>query len=301
MKILKELDLNNVVFLDIETVAATNNLTEDNPLWAAWEYKMTHGREPIGGDNIPFSYLEKAALFAEFGKIVCITIGKVVEGKIKLKSYVDHDEKVLLQNFGKDLTNIIASNRHTVVCGHAIKGFDLPWIMRRMIVHQIELPSLIDTAHLKPWETTAIDTMDLWKGTGFNGGSLIAISAALGLLNPKDEMEGFQTTGAYYNDEDGLDKIRIYCEKDVVTVANIVRKCRYEDVVAVDDNASIDTKKVGVLERVYNTKNFDKASEQTILENFKQLDESEAVEAKTILEVIIPKTKTVTVKTKVGR
>jgi hypothetical protein len=288
MKILKSLDLNNVVFLDIETVAGTDRLTEDNPMWDSWKYKMEHGREPIGGTDVAASYIDKAALFAEFGKIVCITIGKIVGEEIKLKSYADHDEKVLLTNFCADLDNIIASNKNTVLCGHAIKGFDLPWIMRRCIVHQVELPTLIDTAHLKPWETTAIDTMDLWKGTGFNGGSLIAIAVALGLHNPKDEMEGFQTTKAYYEDKDGLVKIQTYCEKDVVTVANIVRKCRYEPIVT-RTLAKIDTKKVGQLERVFNTKKIDKTTQGQLLDMYKTLEGEEAKIAKTILEVVVPK------------
>lgn len=282
MKILNELDLDNVVFIDIETVAGAEKLTKDNPLWDSWDYKMKHGRDPIGGDDAVKAFSEKAALFAEFGKIVCITIGKIKDGVLKMKTFVDENEERLLTDFCGTLTNITQANKKTVLCGHAVKGFDLPWIMRRCIVNQVNLPTLIDTGHLKPWETTTIDTADLWKGTGFNGGSLIAIAVALGLSNPKDELEGYQTTETYYKDKDWKAKMAKYCEKDVLTVANIVRKCRHESVVE-GEAAEIKEKTVGVLQRIYNSGAISKADEKQVLKIYNTL----TAEEKTIADLIL--------------
>jgi hypothetical protein len=146
-----------------------------------------------------------------------------------------------------------AANKGLRLAGHAIKGFDIPFIMRRCLVNQIELPSLIDIAHLKPWELTAIDTLELWKGTGFNGSSLINIATALGIPSPKDEMEGEETYEYYYNHKDGVDLIRKYCEKDVKTVCNIILKCRYEAPVEMEAS-TIKVKPVGLVEKAFNGK-----------------------------------------------
>ena len=309
MKILKELDLNNVVFIDIETVNAVKELQIATPLWDAWKYKLNFGRDPLlkrepgeaGLDRFNEKakelYNSDAALYPEFGKIVCITIGKIKDDGLKLKSYVGDDEKVLLAEFCNTLTNMIAANKKTVLCGHAIKGFDIPWLMRRCIVNQVELPTLLDTAHLKPWETTAIDTMDLWKGTSFNGASLIAITTALGLHNPKDELAGYQTNEVYYNKQNGLKLIQAYCEKDVTAVANIVRKCRYEPVVEVDnldafkvrpvsEGDAFKVKQVGVLNKVFNTGSLTPEDENKIMTNYSKLNAEEKVVAKDILDLV---------------
>lgn len=282
MKILNQVNPDNVVFIDIETVAATPKLTKDHPLWDAWRYKMEHGRDPIGGDDVAGSYIEQAALYAEFGKIVCITIGKIINNKLNLKSYYGDDERALLADFCSALNNVIAANKSTVLCGHAIKGFDLPWIMRRCLVHGIDLPTLIDTAHLKPWETTAIDTMELWKGTGFNGGSLIAIAACMGIPNPKDDIEGFETTGVYYNEKDGLNRIERYCRKDVTTVANIFRKLRYEPLLITGDD-DIRVEKVGELQKAFNTGKFD---EKAVSVGYRALKPNEKAIANEIIGII---------------
>lgn len=296
MKILKALDLENVVFIDIETVGEVEKLEKGTLLYDSWVYKMKYNKEQIdkGEKTYEQLYEESSSLYAEFAKVVCITIGKIVKGKLKLKSYADKDEKVVLTKFCRDLTNIIASNKNTVLSGHSIKGFDIPFIMRRCMVNQVEPPSLIDVAALKPWEVSAIDIGELWKGSAFTGASLMNIAVALGLENPKEEMYPYETASIYYADpENGLKRIQKYCEDDVFTAANIVMRCRFEDILTRDEDATIDTKRVGVLERVYNTKNLDKASEQEIMEKLKNVPEEHTERAKEILDVVIPKTKKV--------
>ncbi len=288
MRKLKNLDLNDLVFFDIETVNAVKVLEAGTPLWEAWNYKMKYGREPLGGEDVAKSYVDQAALYPEFGRIVCITIGKIKDNILKLKSYVGDDEEALLKDFCNALTNIVAANKKTTLVGHAIKGFDIPWIVRRCIVNQVEIPAIIDTADEKPWNILHLDTLELWKGSAFNSASLIAIATTLGLVNPKDKLAGYETSKTYYNEPDGLEQIRIYCEKDVTTVANIVRKCRYEPIVQAE-NGEIKVKQVGVMNRVFNTNDLVKADEQELMTNYAKLDEKEKVIAKEIMAVVTKK------------
>lgn len=286
MKILKQLDLNNVVFIDIETAALTPELIENTPQADAWAYKnKTKGFTEWS--EMASLYLNEASLHAEFSKIICITIGKIKEDKIKMKSYTGQ-EADLLKAFCTDLTNIIASNKSTVLCGHSITGFDIPFIMRRCMVHQVEPPTLIDVAALKPWEVTAIDIATLWKGSGFTGASAMAIAFALDLASPKDEMAGHQITEIYYNTKDSLQRIQKYCEDDVLTVANIVLRCRFEPLVE-RTNEVVTTEKVGAMEHIYNNKFSTSAQENTILRQLESMSTTEVKMANDILKVVMPK------------
>jgi len=290
MKILKSLNLDNVVFLDIETTKAEKELTAESPLWEAWKYKCTHGRESL---NLATSYEwqaafdKEASLFAEFGKIACITIGKIKDARLSLKSYASFDEAELLNNFCRDLNNIVAANKNTVLCGHAIKGFDIPWLMRRCLVNRIELPVLLDNAHLKPWEQTAVDTAELWKAGGFNGASLISITTALGLTNPKDELEGCEVSATYYSGApNALELITTYCEKDVLAVANVVRVIRGEEVVTAGKKELKEAVAAGgPLERSYKTGKLTKEDGSRITKNLKEVTDQKLAEE--ILKVAI--------------
>lgn len=292
MKILRNLDLDKVIFLDIETVRLVDTLEKGTPLYDSWEYKMRYSRESekFEEGSLEETFNKKAALYAEFAKIVCITIGKIVNGEsIKLKSYASDNEQELLLEFCNTLENFTAKDKGTVLSGHAIKGFDLPFIMRRCLINQINLPLLIDNAHLKPWELTTIDTLDLWKSTGFYGASLLNIATALGLPSPKSDINGSETSDVYYKEgKKGLERIVSYCERDVVTVANIIRICRYEKPLSV---SQLDTtkEKVGVLTKIFNTKKVSVKDNSIISKIMETLNEQEIIAAKTILEVTIPK------------
>lgn len=257
MKILKQLDLNNVVFLDIETVPLVQELIQGTPLYESWEYKVRHNKDTNAfTGTLNESYVKNAALYAEFSKIVTIVIGKIKDGSLMLKTYTNTDEQQLLNDFCKDLNNICTSNKNTRLAGHAIKGFDIPFIMRRCLVNQIELPALIDIAHLKPWELTAIDTLELWKGSGFSGSSLINIATALNIPSPKDEMEGEDTYTYYYTIKDGLQLIEKYCIKDVRTVCDIILKCRFEKPLGTEQKIAelVQEKQPALVTKVFNGK-----------------------------------------------
>lgn len=292
MKALKQVNLNNVVFIDIETVRIQDTIEPGTPLMDSWEYKMRYSREANDkfDEDLVKSYQEKAALYAEFAKIVCITIGKVQGETLKLKSYYGHDEKALLTEFCDVITGLVAANPKIQLCGHAIKGFDIPFIMKRCLVNRIDVPDLLDVADVKPWLMTALDTLELWKGTGFYGSSLINISVALGLESPKQDMQGSETSNVYYAEGDaGLARIASYCEKDVLAVCNIVRYLRNEDIITNVEVGAANSEKVPMLTSIFNTKKATKKDLAAIESVTKDLDPEEAKIAKELLTITLPK------------
>jgi hypothetical protein len=201
MRILKKQDLNDLLFIDIETAPAEAIFNEASPLWDAWGHYCIHNNI----ENVTESYNEKAALFPEFGRITSITIGVVREGNIRLKSF-NGNEKELLEGFNITLDKLV--NNKTWLVGHMITSFDAPYIMKRCLVHRLELNILFDIAHLKPWETSYLDTAVLWKGTSYKMSSLMSILACLGISSSEWDKK--------------------HSEKNVISVINIVSTLRGE-------------------------------------------------------------------------
>lgn len=290
MKLLKTIDLNDLVFIDIETVRLTDSLEKDSDLYKSWEYKLRYTKENEDIENKPLeiSYKQKAALYAEFGKIICITIGKIQDDKIKIKSFYSSDEKELLLGFSKAVDAILSSNKKAILCGHAIKGFDVPYIMRRCLINRVDVPSLVDTSTAKPWDLPLLDINELWKGSGFYGASLLNITTAFGIIpSSKVDMDGSETSDVYYSEkEEGLERIKDYCERDVIAVANLVRVIRNEDLVDRDDS-DMKIKKVGPLERTFNTKKLTKEDEKVLTKRYKDIPDEHKKAAKDILDVAI--------------
>lgn len=291
MKALKNIDLENVVFFDIETVRIEDKLEKDTDLYRSWEYKMRYSREAeskMEATSLEESYNNKAALYAEFAKVVCITIGKIKDGQLMLKSFYG-EEGDMLRSFADVLNGMNAKNKYLQLAGHAIIGFDIPFLMRRCLINGVEVPNLLDTSMSKPWEVTAIDTMNIWKATSFYGASLLNIATAFGLPSPKMDVAGYETSDVYWKEgEKGLKRIVEYCERDVLTVANIVRKCRFEKIVEAVPQ-EFKAEKTGILTKIYNTKtatDSDKQHVERLLADMKEVDKIKAGE---ILSVVIPK------------
>ncbi len=283
MKILKEQNIEDFIFIDIETASIEENLTEGSELYKSWEYKMRHGRDSEEGD-LDSLFKEKSTLYPEFSKIITIVIGIVRNNQLHLKAFADKDEKDLLENFNTSIMNILASNPKSRLVGHAIKIYDIPFIMTRCILNKVPLNPLIDTAHLKPWELTCIDTHELWKSTSLRGASLINITVALGLPSPKDDMAGYETTNTYYNDPNGLHKIVNYCKKDVIATAHVINACRYEPYLEVSD-VKHEEKSVGTLEQLYNTKLTSDKQDKFILETYNKLTNKEKEIADELIKI----------------
>ncbi|MBI1267623.1 MAG: 3'-5' exonuclease [Cryomorphaceae bacterium] len=233
---LRYVDLENVLFLDIETVPAVAHFNDLDDDWKhLWEEKSRFFRER---DEISLedSY-DRAGIYSEFGKIVCISVGYLRQSrgdrKYRTTSFYGHDERVILADFA-NLLNTHFSERSHMLCGHNGKEFDFPFIARRMLVHGIKLPDLLDTAGKKPWEVTHIDTLELWKfGDYKHYTSLKLLTKLFGIPTPKDDIDGSQVASVYYNDGD-VERISTYCKKDVLAVVQLVLKYRGEELIPAD-------------------------------------------------------------------
>lgn len=225
MRVLNKLNLRDLLFIDIETARLFDNFSDCPEEYKdSWLYKIRHTSELSNIDMSPEAlWASKAALYAEFAKVICISIGAVKDDEeVTLKSYYGDNESAILKEFGSVADKLTAKR---LLCGHAIKGFDIPFLMRRFIVNQIPIPEAFDVGHLKPWEVNIIDTLDLWKGTSWASASLMNISVALGCPSPKQDMEGSATSEVYYAGD--MESIVKYCEGDVTAVVNMIKKFKY--------------------------------------------------------------------------
>ena len=165
---------------------------------------------------------------AEFGKIICISVGMIEKNNtLKIKSFYGDDEKELLENFGKIFNSYRLSQ--VILCAHNGKEFDFPWIARRMLINGFEPPIPFQMFGKKPWEIPHLDTMELWKfGDWKSFISLELMAYIFGVPTPKDDIDGSMVAEVYYKEKD-LQRIVKYCEKDVLTLANVFRKMRQEE------------------------------------------------------------------------
>ena len=228
---MNHIDLQNILFLDIETVSGEPNFEalsgEMQELWAnktKWQRKEdTTAKE---------YYADRAGILAEFGKIVCISVGFIhyKDGmkNFRLRSFYNHDEALLLGEFAEMLKEKYFNHPRQVLCGHNAKEFDFPYICRRMLVNGISLPPILQIAGKKPWEIAHLDTMELWKfGDYKHYTSIKLLCAIFNIPTPKNDIDGSMVSAVYWNDND-LKRIAKYCEKDVLATAQIFMKFRNE-------------------------------------------------------------------------
>ena len=223
-------DLTKIMFLDIETVPAKADFSELSvELAHLWEekYNLIQKRMPekySDETSAAQAFAQSAGIYSEFGKIVCISVGfihyKGPEMFFRTKSFAGDDEVKLLSDFASLLARFCTSREHTL-CGHNIKEFDIPYICRRMVIHGIALPSVLNISGKKPWEIQFIDTLELWKfGDYKNYTSLKLLTAVFGIPTPKDDIDGSQVAEVYYKNDD-LPRIITYCQKDVLATAQV--------------------------------------------------------------------------------
>ena len=225
-------NLPRILFLDIETVSASRTFQEMDPEWQElWTHKAAYwlrdAGQPPETAALSSIYQDKAGIYAEFGKIVCISLGILVveSGEImtlRLNSIYGDDEKKLLTDFAALLQKFYPDPERFYLCGHNIREFDVPYLARRMIIHGMPLPEMLNISGRKPWETKfLLDTLDLWKfGDYKHFTSLKLLAKVLGIPSPKEDIDGSQVGGVYWEEED-LERIKDYCERDVATVASV--------------------------------------------------------------------------------
>lgn len=239
---LNHLEIGNILFLDIETVPQERDFDSlDDDIQHLWEEKSTFMRKR---DEITVeeSYA-RAGIFAEFGKIVCVSVGYIhlsVAGgrKYRTTSFYGHDEEVLLQEFIDLLNSHFNGNEH-LMCAHNGKEFDFPYLARRILINGLKIPAALDIAGKKPWEVRHLDTMELWKfGDYKHYTSIKLLTKIFGIPTPKDDIDGSQVMGVYY-DEKNLDRIEEYCRKDVLAVCQLMMRFRGERLIEEDEIVAV--------------------------------------------------------------
>lgn len=222
--------LSDILFIDIETAGQSVHyagLTQDmRSLWATKARAIK--RDPqLSEEEIDVLYSQKAGIYSEFAKVVCISVGYFVTKKkqilgFRVKSFSGHDEANILKSFSRLLKSHFDKPNKQALCGHNIKEFDIPFLCRRMVIHGMKVPKMLDIAGKKPWQVDhLIDTLNLWRfGDYKNYTSLALLSTILGIPSPKDDIDGSQIHDAYWNQND-LPRIMRYCEKDVFTTAKV--------------------------------------------------------------------------------
>lgn len=283
MRLLHKHNIEDILFFDVETAHADYNFSEDSPLYDAWEYD--HMKDVSTVEELIALYMSSAPLSPEFGRIACITVGAVRDEKVILKTFSDLNEQTLLRDF-MEACGKFATNK-TVLCGHNILDFDMPYIMRRAIANRVPLHQLFDTAHLKPWETSVLDTAILWKGTGWKKQSLLSVLTCLGLPSPKDDITGKDVGRVYWTE--GVDRIVTYCEKDVLQSINLFRALRYEDPLEVAE--TFVAKEVGIIEYLFNGGAYTEEVRSELKNVLDSLDEDDKAKAIEILNVLPTKAK----------
>lgn len=246
---LEQIHLEHILFLDIETVPEHKHHADLSPaMQKLWEQKTAYKRryEAKGGEAISAeSYYENAGIWAEFGKIVCISVGffniiKTAKTKeFRVKSIYGDNEEVILKEFS-DLLDTYFKGPNNMLCGHNIKEFDIPYVARRILINGLTLPKKLRLFGKKPWEVPHLDTLELWKfGDYKHYTSLKLLTQILGIPSPKDDIDGSQVRRVYY-DENDLKRIAAYCEKDVIAVAQVVLRLSAQPLMEEDKIVHLD-------------------------------------------------------------
>jgi len=218
---LSHIDLEKILFLDIETVPIHPTYGElPDELRIFWDKKASSLQKE--GQTVEEVY-SMAGIYAEFGKIICISLGFINGEEFRIKSFYGDDEKVLLNEF-ITLVNSNYGSPNKLLCAHNGKEFDFPYLARRIILNGLELPSLLDIAGKKPWEVQHLDTMELWKFGDYKRYTSLALLAhVFDIPTPKDDIQGSDVARVYWEDKD-LARIVEYCQKDVLTVVQLLLK-----------------------------------------------------------------------------
>lgn len=232
---ISKLNLENILFLDIETVPEEQNFSDlDKIKQELWEHKSKYQRKD---EFTAEEFYPSAGIWAEFGKIICISVGYFTfQNDVRMFRTTSFygEEKKLLKDFKSLLISHFSQAKH-LLCAHNGKEFDFPYIARRMIINNIELPYKLNLFGKKPWEVPHLDTLDLWKfGDYKNYTSLKLLTNVLGIPSPKDDIDGSDVFRVYY-EENEIDRIINYCEKDTIAVAQILLRLRGDDILHDDE------------------------------------------------------------------
>jgi len=218
---LKDIALKDILFLDIETVPQYKTYNDvPEKLRLLWDKKA----HQLNNNLTPEEQYNKAGIYAEFGKIICISFCYIRQNikseAIFVKSIYGDDERNILQKFNRLLDGYYNSNNH-FVCAHNGKEFDFPFIARRTLINRLKLANILNTPGAKPWEVRHLDTLALWRfGDYKNWTSLDLLTTIFGIPSPKSDINGSQVGEVYWL-QNNLERIVNYCQQDVVAVAQL--------------------------------------------------------------------------------
>lgn len=264
MKILEQVKTQYVVAGDIETVRLFENYADvPEHFQTAWAYKNKNNGEVLDFEELEKLWKTTSVLYPEFSKVCTVSLVFLDKDgvNLRLKSFYSEDEHKLLTELSEFLARIYTGSREYRLAFHAGNYFDVPFLCKRYIINRLPIPALLDESLFKPWEKKNLDTNDLWRAFGTGpGSSLVALCASLGLELSKDEMVGSDVGKHYY--AGNLKGISYYCDKDTISVFNILRVFKgestflFEDVIPVDEEGSQEVVQDSVMKVLYTTKDF---------------------------------------------
>ena len=231
---LQTINIENILFLDIETVPMMAEYGQlPGNYRKHWDKKcgqlVKYDQALTEEQKMPEKLFERAGIYAEFGKIICISTGILKNQTLWIKSYASDNEVELLTGFA-EMLNKANDKGIRYLCAHNGKEFDYPYLIRRMLINGIQIPPMLDISGKKPWEVNHYDTMELWKfGDYKNYTSLDLLATVFGIPSPKDDIDGSQVGNVYWVEKD-LARIVNYCQKDVVTIVNLFLRFQGKDI-----------------------------------------------------------------------
>lgn len=231
-------ELKQMLFVDIETASShadyedfKMSLSSNSQMLDWWSEKcmfIRKDRPELESKSDEEIYNIQAALFPEWGRIVCVSMGQIKfdeDGNpidFRARSFYGADEKEILSDTLHALTNVFYKAPGVKLVGHNIKGFDIPYICKKAMMHGVVLPKQLHMQKVKPWDSCLLDTADIWKFGGWNGAKLGVICEVLGIPSPKEQMEGGQVSAEFY--KGNIQQIMEYCERDVKATGNVLLK-----------------------------------------------------------------------------
>lgn len=242
MKVVKQINSEDVLTLDIETVRYKEKFSDLSEAWkSAWSYKNKQDGEVMSDEVLSEKWDKSASLYAEFSKVCAISLVYLKDGVLKCKAYSGTDEKKILTELANDLKLFYGFNRNYRILGHAAKYFDIPFLCKRYVAQRLEIPVELDESSAKPWEMRNIDTNEMWKSFGTGpGSSLQALCTLLGIPISKVDLVGDEVGQAYFRNE--YDRISKYCSLDSIATFNVFRRFKNEPIFKFEDVVYVESK-----------------------------------------------------------
>ncbi len=219
--------MRDVLYLELATAGRYRTLEEAPPgyqrLWGEWN--AWREEQPDFG---------RAALYAEFGQVVGMSLGYHLEDgpqeEFRISSWVG-DEAAILGEFLRVVKSLTKSKRRLRICSHNGKSFDFPYLSKRLVARELELPEVMNIVGMKPWELPHLDTLELWRHGGgrrsYVGLELLAMT--LGIELPYAWMDGSDIHTLFWSQErEEWERIGRQGALEVYLTAQVLRRLQHQ-------------------------------------------------------------------------